>query len=276
MMSPSAVKTVNSLFFSTKYKLPAAYIYMSSNILFGQANNTYGIKQWLWDFAVDTIAHYHIDSSHGLGHLVNTAVYARIILEEFTEVSIIPGLSKAEEEGLIVDAAFTHDLIDKKYMDEHEGIARLDHLLTEHQYGRKNIDMLITIISTMSFSHRVARLKTGQIMIESGPLALAVGIVVDADQLDGYDIERCRMYQINRHFGINDALTSLYPKRPHLDDRGRLCRGWIKTILTKRVLKYKDEYMNTTTGKKLAVPLHIKVADYVAQEHEHDDVFDYP
>ncbi len=243
------------------------------------SHNTYGIKQWLWDFATETIAFYNIDSSHGLGHLVNTAVYARLILEEFASRQIIPGLSKAEEEGLIVDAAFTHDLIDKKYMNEHEGIARLTSCLAAHQYGSANIEMLITIISTMSFSHRVARKRAGLVMIEPGPLALAIGIVVDADQLDGYDIERCRTYQINKHFGIDTYQTAgahVYPKKLHLDDRSRLCRGWIKTILTKRVLRYKDEYMNTIIGKKLALPLHVKVADYVAQEHEHDDLFDYP
>ncbi len=230
------------------------------------------VAPWLLDFAVNTIAEYNIDSSHGLGHLINTAIYARIILEEYADVSIIRSLSKPQEESLIIDAAFTHDLIDHKYMTEVEGIARLTRVLEEHHYGRENIAMLITIITSMSFSVRVARRRNGLSMIPTGPLALATAIVVDADQLDGFDVERCRTYQINKHFG-RDTMQHI---NSHLDDRGRLCRGWIKTILVNRVLKYRDEYMNTTTGKKLAAPLHIKVADYVAREHADDELFDYP
>ncbi len=230
------------------------------------------VAPWLWEYALDTIATYNIDTSHGIGHLVNTAIYTRIILEEYASQSIIPSLSKPQEERLITDAAFTHDLIDHKYMPEAEGVSRLTNALEEHHYGHENISMLLTIITSMSFSTRVTRRRSGLPMIAPGPLALATAIVVDADQLDGFDIERCRTYQINKHFGRGP----MQHLNSHLDDRGRLCRGWIKTILVNRVLKYIEEYMNTATGKKLAVPLHIKVADYVAREHTHDDLFDYP
>lgn len=228
-----------------------------------------GIKPWLLDFANSMIFMYNIDSSHGINHLLNTAAYAKIILEEFRGAQIIPGLSKPDEEELIIDAAFTHDLIDKKYMDEARGIGQLREIFEKNRYGRDKIDMIIKIITSISFSTRVARRREGLPMIEPGPLALATAIVVDADQLDAYDIERCQTYQITRFFGRNAPNISL-------EERSRLSRGWTKTILCNRVLKYKDEYMNTETGKKLSIPLHVKVREYVQTHMQNDDLYNYP
>ncbi len=227
------------------------------------------IKQWLYDYAVETIAAFNIDESHGITHLVNTYLFARLILREFATQSIIQGYTKAEEEELIADAAFTHDLIDKKYMSEPVGIARLTLVLNKHDYGAHKIAALVHIISSISFSHRIERRRNGQPMIDPGPLHLATAIVVDADQLDGFDVERCRLYQTHRYFGIGAPLIPLA-------ERSRLCRGWIKTILIRRVLRYIPEYMNTQTGLVLGAPLHDQVADYVAREYARDELFEYP
>jgi HD superfamily phosphodiesterase len=232
-------------------------------------DDKHGIKEWLWVFANSMIRAYNIDASHGITHLVNTARFAKIILAEFAHETIIPGLSKSAEEELILDAAFIHDLVDRKYMNEAVGVQHVRAAFKENDYGDDKINMIIEMITSMSFSKRVARRRAGLPMIEPGPLATAIAILVDADQLDAYEVERCHTYQATRYFGLDAPQLSL-------EERSRLCRGWTKTILTNRVLKYKDEYMNTQTGKKLSAPLHSKVSDYVLTHMNDDELYDYP
>jgi hypothetical protein len=105
-------------------------------------------------------------------------------------------------------------------------------------------------------------------MIEPNKYACAVGIVVDADQLDAYDVHRCRIYQETKY---SDTAC------PNLSEGERLelIRGWQNTILRKRVLMYKNIYMNTEMGKKLAEPLHEKVLRHVEKELNDAKIFDY-
>ncbi len=231
--------------------------------------NTYGIKPWLWTFALDTISIYNIDASHGITHLVNTVLYVRIILDDFRGQQIIQNYTKAEETELIEDAAFVHDLIDKKYMDEQIGIARLRDAFVQNGYPAPKIEAIVSIIIAISFSTRVLRKKAGLPMIGPGPLALAIAIVIDADQLDGYDVRRCYTYQTVRFFGLASPKLKL-------DERLSMARNWTKTIMVNRILKYKTEYMNTEIAKKLAAPLHLRAEEYVKSELQGCQVYEYP
>lgn len=226
------------------------------------------MESWLWDFALETISKFNMDRSHGIGHFVNTVLYLRMILEEFSHTNIIPGMSKSDEVELMIDAAFAHDLVDSKYMDEGDGIRRLEKVFIENGYTEEKFAIVVKIITTMSYSKRIARKRAGIPMIPIGPYTLATEIVVDADQLDGYDPERCRIYQETKFW------SSAYD---HLDEseKIRLSLGWRKTILVSRVLKYKSEFMNTNTGRKLAEPLHNNVIDHVKRELEDAEIFDY-
>lgn len=228
------------------------------------------LPQWLWDYAQTAIVRHNIDESHGLWHLVNTVLYTRIIMAEFADRPIIDGLSKQQEYDILSQAAFVHDLIDAKYVDEQAALADLRIAFAGAEYPPAHFAIIAHIITSMSFSKRIARRKDGLPMIEPGPLHLAVAIVVDADQLDGYDAERCRIYQETKYFGPN-ADT----RRP-LDERSRLCRGWRRTILERRVLHYRDEYMNTEIARELAEPLHQKVVRHVVSELADAELYAYP
>lgn len=227
------------------------------------------VAPWLWDFAQETVTKYNMDESHGMIHFLKTRAYARLIMDsdEFKSTNIIPGFTKAAAEALILDAAFAHDLIDTKYMDEAAAIEKLTQaLLTGYSAAFANI--IISIIISTSFSKRLARHRLGLPMIEPGPLHLAICIVTDADQLDGYDPHRCRIYQEHR-------TAREFPEMPRAD-REHLCRSWQKTVLSNRVLLYKTVYMNTNVAKKMAVPLHEITSNYIKENLADADLLDYP
>lgn len=228
-----------------------------------------GIKPWLWDFALETIATYSMDDSHGINHFVNTYNYVnRIIEEDFADAVIIPYISIEDTKEILGDAAFAHDLIDGKYINEGIGLTRFINVFRKNNYNPYYLDIIVYIITRMSFSKRHARRKNGIVMIEPSPYALAVGIVVDADQLDAYDPERCRVYQE----------TKFARKEYHTMDKdalNELSRRWQATILKNRVLLYRDHYMNTRCGKKIAAVLHEETSKYVAREFSDVIPFDY-
>ncbi len=228
------------------------------------------VAPWLWQYALETVTKYNMDESHGMTHFLRTRAYAQLIMdsEEFNSTGIIPGLTKAAEKILILDAAFVHDLIDSKYMDEAEAIERLTKVLITGGYSASDANAIITIITQTSFSKRLARHRAGLPMIEPGPYYLAVCIVTDADQLDGYDPHRCRIYQEHR--------TAREFPEMNTAARDHLCRSWQRTVLSNRVLLYKTVYMNTQAAKNMAIPLHEITASYIRDNLDGADLLDYP
>jgi HD superfamily phosphodiesterase len=230
--------------------------------------NIHGIKPWLWEFAKETITLYNMDSSHGLQHFINTCSFLKQLLPEFEGRAIIKDIDNITCREILIDAAFSHDLIDGKYMDENEGLQRFRRTFLRNKYDPEHLEIVVHIITTMSFSKRKARLDKGLPMIEPGPYALATGIVIDADQLDAYDPERCRIYQETKYLRAEYADLSLA-------ERAELAHQWRATILIKRVLMYKNHYMNTETAKKLAEPLHNSLVEYVSREFNNVKFIDY-
>ncbi len=215
----------------------------------------------LVEFAAATIARYGIDESHGMEHLRRTSEYARAILGDYTDRKIIPGVEKDIEEQLIIDASFVHDLVDAKYTPA-SAVADLRAELGKYYTGEL-ADIMIEIVTSISYSKRVKRMRAGLPPIAPGRAELATMIVADADQLDGYDPERCRLYHMTRLQHVSDA------------SREELCRGWIRTILEKRVLGYLDGYIYTDVAKRLARPKHDAVVAYIRANLSDAPLFDY-
>jgi hypothetical protein len=212
-----------------------------------------GLPQWLFEFGVETITQFNIDWSHGMDHAIKVLTYARQIVacyrRDCLDRELIPGLPNAEAEKLIDVAALVHDWIDKKYMVESVGAMRL-----ESRFSRQNFPytrQVLAIITSISFSKRVARKKQGLPMIDLGPLQLAAEIVADADMLDAYDPERCLVFQSRFNYA---------------EERQRQI---VKEVLVDRVLQYRDHYMHTPYGREMAKPLHDKLVVYV-RDHGFD------
>jgi len=139
-------------------------------------------------YVIDTSNHYKIDESHALKHSMEVYGFAKRIYE--SEVKNNPYLEQQRE--IIYMAAIGHDMCDKKYMDEKEGIERYKKHLTSHM-SSNDLEIIGKIIGTMSYS----KVKVNGYP-DLGEYQLAYHIVREADLLAAYDIDRCIIYSIHK------------------------------------------------------------------------------
>jgi len=139
-------------------------------------------------YVIDTSDYYKIDESHALKHSMEVFGYAKKIYE--SEVTNNPFLENHKE--IIFMAAIGHDMCDKKYMVEKEGILRYKNYLSDYM-NPSEIDIIERIIETMSYS----KVKLSGYP-ELGEYQLAYHIVREADLLCAYDLDRCIIYKMFR------------------------------------------------------------------------------
>jgi hypothetical protein len=145
-------------------------------------------------YVVKTSELYKIDESHALKHSMEVYGFAKKIYE--SEVKNNPYLEKQRE--IIYMASIGHDMCDKKYMDEKEGILKYQSYLSDYMMP-SDLEIMGKIIGTMSYS---------KVKVNGYPdlkeYQLAYHIVREADLLASYDIDRCIMYRMynNSHNDI--------------------------------------------------------------------------
>ena len=150
----------------------------------------------LLQFVLLTSQKYNIDESHGIGHSMNVLHFAHTIYE--CEVKMNPFLKN--HENIIYVSAIIHDMCDKKYMDQGQGIYEIEQFL-QKKLPKNEIDAVKQIISTMSYSHVK---KNGYPTL--GEYQHAYHIVREADLLTAYDFDRCMIYKIHLNNGnVDDA-----------------------------------------------------------------------
>lgn len=148
-------------------------------------------------YVVDTSNHFKIDESHALKHSMEVYGFAKRIYE--SEIKKNPQLEQQRE--IIYMAAIGHDMCDKKYMDEKEGIERYKNYLTNYMPSN-DLDVMGKIIGTMSYS----KVKVNGYP-DLGKYQLAYHIVREADLLAAYDIDRCIMYSMYKEsVGYSEGL----------------------------------------------------------------------
>jgi HD superfamily phosphodiesterase len=141
-----------------------------------------------FDYVGEITKLYKIDESHGLKHSMEVFGYAKRIYE--SELQSNPFLEEQQE--IIFAAAIGHDMCDKKYMNESEGVKKYKSYLSEIMRP-EDLEIMGKIISTMSYS----KVKVNGFP-ELGEYQLAYHIVREADLLAAYDIDRCIMYTMHR------------------------------------------------------------------------------
>ena len=104
--------------------------------------------------------------------------------EKLTHSDLIP------HERVVYVASALHDMCDKKYMNESEGIDRIDNMLKEH-ISDKEIKAVHDIVGTMSYS-KVK--KKG--FPDLGKYQSAYHVVREADLLCAYDFDRALIYHM--------------------------------------------------------------------------------
>lgn len=150
----------------------------------------------LLQFVLFTSQKYNIDESHGIGHSMDVLHFAHNIYEN--EVCTNPFLKK--HENIIYVSAIIHDMCDKKYMNQDDGIFEIEKFL-QKKIPTDDIDVVKQIISTMSYSYVK---KNGFPIL--GEYQHAYHIVREADLLSAYDFDRCMTYKLHLNGGdIDDA-----------------------------------------------------------------------
>jgi len=142
----------------------------------------------LIQFVIVTCSKYRIDESHGLSHSMNILHYADNIYQ--SELIKHPSLKK--QERVIYVSAIIHDMCDKKYMNEEEGIQNIEDFLKE-SITTDEMETTKKIISTMSYSKVM---KQGFPRLETAEKQLAYHVVREADLLTAYDFDRCMIYHM--------------------------------------------------------------------------------
>ena len=217
---------------------------------------------------------YNIDESHGVKHSMDVVQFAHNIymseiikqqqlqelkqLQEIKQLQELKQLQKQElkqlqpqlqpqlqeQEKVIYSAALLHDMCDKKYMDENEGIQQLESFIGE-SFSLEELNATKDIITTMSYSKVM---KTGvPVFPNLGKWQFAYHIVREADLLAAYDFDRCMIYQMEKLNGNFDTA---------LEDA--------KMLFDKRVLNhFKHNLFQTEKGKELGQTLHINALNRI-------------
>jgi len=112
------------------------------------------------------------------------------------------------QEKIIYVSSILHDMCDKKYMDQHEGIESINTFIGSLKddvnmpvitVGEEKV--INDIISTMSYSYVKANGFP-----DLGEYQIAYNIVREADLLCAYDFDRCMIYQMyNNKYSLEDA-----------------------------------------------------------------------
>ncbi len=153
-------------------------------------------------FIIEMSAKYGIDASHGIGHSLNVLKHAQASYE----IEIVKEPALAGLYNVIMVSAMLHDMCDKKYMEEANGLADIRRFLPAIGLSLREIELVLRIITTMSYS--VVK-RFGYFPTFGQPVELtAYHIVREADLLDAYDFNRCIIFHMNRNSIPKEATTN--------------------------------------------------------------------
>ena len=140
----------------------------------------------LFAFVLMMTKKYNIDSSHSEGHSMDVLRHANDNMR--SQLDLFPYLK--DQTNVIYTAAVLHDMCDKKYMKQEDGVAEIEQFLKK--------DVLMTpeevhytkrIMETMSYS---TVKKNGY--PDLGDYQMAYHVVREADLLTSYDFDRSMIY----------------------------------------------------------------------------------
>lgn len=169
----------------------------------------------LMNFIMFMCTKFSIDESHGILHSMKVLEYATKIYDSELDLN---NKNLKEYENIIFISALLHDVCDKKYLDESEGISHIKHFL-KNKIDDKEISIILKIIETLSYS----KVKLYGYP-DLGEYQLAYHIVREADLLTAYDFDRCLIFKMKKfNNDFYDAFTDanlLFEGRifKHFDD----------------------------------------------------------
>ena len=183
-------------------------------------------------------AKYNIDESHGLLHSMQIVHYANDIYQH--EKYNYPILQSERQKKIIYVAAVLHDMCDKKYMNETEGMMEIHQkwkdIFGEGEEDTEILDIASKIINSMSYS----KVKVVGFP-ELGDYQMAYHIVREADLLCAYDFDRSMIYHMRtRNCNIVEAYYNA------------------RNIFNERILRHNsDNLFVTEYSKRISITLHV-------------------
>jgi HD superfamily phosphodiesterase len=193
----------------------------------------------VFNYVVYATTKFKIDESHGLTHSLDVLKYSNLIYK----LEVIQQPILKDQENIIYIASALHDMCDKKYMNENEGLKSIQDFLQD-KIKPEETDAILKIITTMSYS-KVK--KNG--FPDLGSYQWAYNIVREADLLAGYNFERAMVYHM---YIKNENLENAY-----ID---------AKEMFDKRVFNHnKDNLFLTKYGKRKSIRLHRKAIPDIDQ-----------
>lgn len=152
----------------------------------------------LFAFVLMMSKKYNIDTSHSEGHSMEVLKFADNNMR--SQLGMFPYLE--EQKDVIYSAAVLHDMCDKKYMKQEQGVKEIEKFLkTEAKMSEEQVHYTKRIMETMSYS---TVKKCGY--PDLGDYQMAYHVVREADLLASYDFDRSMIYHLNR----GNNLTSSY------------------------------------------------------------------
>jgi HD superfamily phosphodiesterase len=183
-----------------------------------------------FQYVINTSKKHNIDESHALKHSMDVFHYAnKIVHSEFPNNRFLE-----QHADIISVSAIVHDMCDKKYVNEANGIIEMDNFMKDYMNPHQ-LEMVTNIVSTMSYS---TVKSNGYPNFEA--YQLAYHIVREADLLTAYDIDRCIIYGMMKE---NLSYTTAVKRA--------------LALFENRVLKYRaDNLFITDYSKRESLVLH--------------------
>lgn len=183
------------------------------------------------------------DSSHNLSHHFSVFQNTLKIMETWH-------FGDRQQDAMLMAtyAALLHDTVDYKYPVNIDIKRQAVEEFLQQKIGHlaQNIKW---IIDNISYSKEIA---LGYPRHDDAVVQLIRDIVSDADKLDAIGeigLRRCRDYNAAKYPELGEhQITQLVVKHCH-----------------DKLLSLRDNYIRTKTGRELAIPLHDKIVEFVAQ-----------
>jgi hypothetical protein len=185
------------------------------------------LYNYLYNYVVLTCKKYNIDESHAIKHSMDVFYISNRIFE--MELIKKPHLEKYKT---ILDiSSILHDMCDKKYMAEADGINNIIDYL-KNTVSENDLDISLKIMSTMSYS---TVKKNG--FPSLGEYQDIYDCVREADLLTSYDFDRCIIYDMYKNNNSYETSFIL-----------------AKTIFQERMLLYIQQNLFKTEYAKIHAP----------------------
>lgn len=192
----------------------------------------YSKMDLLFNFIEQQCTKYKIDKSHGSKHAWGTALTAKKLLKTLANVT-------EQEERVAIYSAALHDTCDSKYCPIQEATNEIRGFLLGIQWAPEEVEAVLSIITTMSYSKLKKNVKEGIIEYpEHGEWMRAYHVARNADLLEGYIVARCVLY--NQH---------IYPEKTEDEHWERATQ-----LFNERVFTYVSEGWVNLPGALEMVP----------------------